>query len=139
MKDTLRQQLERLALRVLELDALLADPQLSTDRARYRAVAREQSQAASVVTLYRSLQERERDLRQSRELVADPEMAELAKEDVATAQADVERERNDLSTCPTSGLPVSGLQRDVVLRWLHRVDSDAAIHLRAKCPDADRQ
>jgi peptide chain release factor 1 len=91
MKVTLRQQLERLALRVLELDALLADPQLSTDRARYRAVAREQSQAASVVALYRSLQERERDLRQSRELVADPEMAELAKEDVATAQADVER------------------------------------------------
>ena len=98
MKDTLRQQLERLALRVQELDALLADPQLSTDRARYRAVAREQSQAASVVALYRSLQQRERDLRQSRELVADPEMAELAKEDVAAAQADVERLQSQLQT-----------------------------------------
>ena len=28
---------------------------------------------------------------------------------------------------------------DIVLRRLHCVDSDAAIHLRAKCPDADRQ
>jgi len=98
MKDTLRQQLERLALRVQELDALLADPQLSTDRTRYRAVAREQSQAASVVALYRSLQQRERDLRQSRELVADPEMAELAKEEVAAAQADVERLQSQLQT-----------------------------------------
>ena len=43
-----------------------------------------------MVALYCSLQQRERDLRQSRELVG-PEMAELAKEDVATAQADVER------------------------------------------------
>ena len=98
MKDTLRQQLERLALRVQELDALLADPQLSTDRARYRAVAREQAQAASVVTLYRSLQQRERDLMQSRELVSDPEMAELAKEDVAAAQADIERLQSQLHT-----------------------------------------
>jgi peptide chain release factor 1 len=61
MKDTLRQQLERLALRVQELDALLADPQLSADRARYRSVAREQAQAATVVSLYRSLQQREHD------------------------------------------------------------------------------
>jgi peptide chain release factor 1 len=98
MKDTLRQQLERLALRVQELDALLADPQLSTDRARYREVAREQSQAASVVALYRSLQQRERDLGHSRELVADPEMAELAKEDVAAAQADIERLQSQLQT-----------------------------------------
>jgi peptide chain release factor 1 len=98
MKDTLRQQLERLALRVQELDALLADPQLSADRARYRSVAREQAQAATVVSLYRSLQQREHDLKQSRELVADPEMAELAKEDVATALADVDRLQSQLQT-----------------------------------------
>ena len=66
MKDTLRQQLERLALRVQELDALLADPQLSADRVRYRSVAREQSRAASAVALYRTLQQREHDLMQSR-------------------------------------------------------------------------
>jgi len=90
MKDSLRQQLERLALRVQELDALLADPQLSGDRARYRAVAREQAQASSVVALYRSLQQREHDLQQSRELLADPEMAELAKDEATAAQADIE-------------------------------------------------
>ena len=98
MKDTLRQQLERLALRVQELDALLADPTLTADRTRYRAVAREQSQAAAVVGLYRSLQQRERDLAQSRDLVGDPEMAELAKDEVAAATADIERLQSQLQT-----------------------------------------
>jgi peptide chain release factor 1 len=98
MKDSLRQQLERLALRLQELDALLADPQLASDMARYRSVAREQAQAASVVALYRSLQQRESDLAQSRELLDDVEMAELAKEEVSAAAADVERLQSQLQT-----------------------------------------
>ena len=98
MKDTLRQQLERLALRLQELDALLADPQLAGDMARYRAVAREQAQATSVVALYRSLQRREHDLAQSRELMNDPEMVELARDEVTAALADVERLQSQLQT-----------------------------------------
>ena len=98
MKDSLRQQLERLALRLQELDALLADPQLAGDMARYRAVAREQAQVAQVVGLYRTLQQRERDVAQSRDLLADPEMAELAKEEMAAAQHDVEHLQGELQT-----------------------------------------
>jgi peptide chain release factor 1 len=98
MKDSLRQQLERLALRLQELDALLADPAVASNMARYRTIAREQAQAASVVELYRTLQQRERDLAQSRELLADPEMAELAREDVAAAHHDVQRLQSQLQT-----------------------------------------
>jgi peptide chain release factor 1 len=98
MKDTLRQQLERLAMRLQELDALLADPLLASDMARYRATAREQAQAAQLVELYRTLQQREHDLAQSRELLSDPEMAELAKEEMAAAQHDVERLQGELQT-----------------------------------------
>jgi peptide chain release factor 1 len=98
MKDTLRQQLERLAMRLQELDALLADPQLASDMARYRATAREHAQASQVVELYRTLQQREHDLAQSRELLSDPEMAELAKEEMAAAQHDVDRLRGALQT-----------------------------------------
>jgi len=94
----MRQQLERLALRVQELDALLADPQLGNDRTRYREVAREQAQAASVVALYRSLQKREHDLEQSRELIDDPEMAALARQEEADAQTDIERMQAQLQT-----------------------------------------
>jgi peptide chain release factor 1 len=98
MKNSLRQQLERLALRLQELDALLADPQLASDMARYRSVAREQAQAAAVVALYRSLQKRESDIVESRELLGDAEMAELAKEELSSAQTDVERLQAQLQT-----------------------------------------
>jgi peptide chain release factor 1 len=58
---------------------------------RYRSVAREQAQAAAVVALYRSLQKRESDVVESRELLGDAEMADLAKEELSSAQTDVER------------------------------------------------
>jgi peptide chain release factor 1 len=116
MKDSLRQQLERLALRLQELDALLADPQLGGDMARYRTVAREQAQAASVVELYRRLQQRERDLAQSRELMADPEMAELAREEVGAAQSDVERLQAQLQTALLPRDPDDGRNAFVEIR-----------------------
>ena len=77
---------------------MLADPALASDMARYRTVAREQAQAALVVELYRMLQRRERDLEQSRDLLADPEMAELAREELSAAQGDVERLQGELQT-----------------------------------------
>ena len=49
MKTSLRLQLQRLAMRLAELDAHLADPKLSQDIARYRTVAREQAEAAALV------------------------------------------------------------------------------------------
>jgi peptide chain release factor 1 len=116
MKDTLRQQFERLGLRLQELDAMLADPALAGDIARYRTVAREQAQAASVVEMYRTLQRRERDLAQSRELLADPEMAELARDDVAAAQADVERLQSQLQTALLPGDPDDGRNAFVEIR-----------------------
>jgi len=51
-----------------------------------------------VVGLYRTLQQRERDVAQSRDLLADPEMAELAKEEMAAAQHDVEHLQAELQT-----------------------------------------
>jgi peptide chain release factor 1 len=98
MNHSLRQQLERLALRLQELDAMLADPAIAGDMARYRTVAREQAQAALVVELYRTLQQRERDLEQSRELLTDPELGELAREEQSTAQGDVEHLQAQLQT-----------------------------------------
>ncbi|HEX6721095.1 MAG TPA: PCRF domain-containing protein, partial [Burkholderiaceae bacterium] len=116
MKDSLRQQFERLGLRLQELDAMLADPALANDIARYRTVAREQAQAASVVGMYRTLQRRERDLAQSRELLADPEMAELARDDVAAAQADVERLQSQLRTALLPPDPDDGRNAFVEIR-----------------------
>ena len=91
MKDSLRQQFERLALRLHELDATLADPMVASDMKRYRALGREHAEVTGLVDRFRRFEQRERDLAAARELLADPEMSELAQQEVAEAQADIER------------------------------------------------
>jgi peptide chain release factor 1 len=91
LNDLLRQRFERLALREHELDATLADPAISSDMARYRALARERAEIGDALALYRRREQRERDRESARELLADPEMAPLARDEIAAATADLER------------------------------------------------
>ncbi len=96
MNPTLRDQFERLALRLAELDATLADPQVSADIQRWRTLSREQSEAADIVGRWRRYQQRESDLAAAREMQSDPELAEMAKEEIAAASADLERLQAEL-------------------------------------------
>ena len=94
MKPALRQQLQRLAMRLTELDAHLADPALSQDIQRYRSVAREQAEAAALVQRLADYEQREADLAAARDLLAQPgqdaDMAEMAREEITAAEADLE-------------------------------------------------
>ena len=96
MTPQLREQFERLGMRLAELDANLADPQVLADINRWRSLSREQAEAAQVVQQYRSYQQRERDLQAGREMLDDPEMAELAAEEITAAQADLQRLQSEL-------------------------------------------
>jgi peptide chain release factor 1 len=98
MKDTLRQQFERLGLRLHELDATLSDGGVAADMKRFRELTREHAEVSGVVERFRRFEQRERDLAAAREMLADPEMAEMAQEEVAAAQADVERLDRELQT-----------------------------------------
>jgi peptide chain release factor 1 len=91
MNESLRQQFERLAMRLSELDATLAEPGIAADMKRFRDLTREHAEVSGVVQQFRRFQQRERDLEGAREMLADPELATMAEEEVATAQADVER------------------------------------------------
>jgi len=91
MKNSLRLQLERLVLRLDELDAMLSDPAVASDMGRYRTLAREQAQAADMVARFEAYRQRERDLAQANDLLTDTEMAELAKDEIASARADLDR------------------------------------------------
>jgi peptide chain release factor 1 len=95
MKSSLRQQLERLALRLSELDATLSDPAIAADMKRFRELSREHAEAAELVDLFRRFEAREHDLAAAGELIAesaaDLPMAALAKEEADTARADLER------------------------------------------------
>ncbi|MFN5049685.1 peptide chain release factor 1 [Roseateles sp.] len=89
MKDSLRQQFERLAFRLAELDTILADGAVAADMKRYRALSREQAEASGLVERYRRYQQREADLAAAQELLDEPEMVEMAREEIASAQTDL--------------------------------------------------
>ena len=91
MKDALRHQLQRLGLRLAELDAHLADPALTQDIQRYRSVAREQAEAGQIVARFNQHEQRLADQATARSLLSDPEMSELAQEEIASAEADIAR------------------------------------------------
>jgi peptide chain release factor 1 len=95
MKPSLRHQLERLALRLSELEATLADQATASDMRRYRELSREHAEAAELIEIFRRFELRERDLAAASELLAessaDPAMAALAREEGEAAAADLER------------------------------------------------
>ena len=82
-------------MRLVELDAHLADPALSQDIHRYRTVAREQAEAASLVQRLSAYEQREADLAAAQDLLAQPgqdvDMAEMAREEITAANADLAR------------------------------------------------
>ena len=94
MKPSLRHQLERLALRLGELDALLADPSVAADMKRYRELGREHAEAAELVGLFQRYEGRERDVASADELLAesagDADMAAMAREEKAAAATELQ-------------------------------------------------
>ncbi|MGN7872059.1 peptide chain release factor 1 [Roseateles sp. 22389] len=93
MKDALRQQFDRLGYRLAELDTTLADGSVAADMKRYRALTREQAEVSSLVERYRRYVQREQDLAAARELLdsGDADMAEMAREEIDAAQADLDQ------------------------------------------------
>ena len=96
MKDTLRHQLDRLGLRLAELDASLADNTVAADIQRFRALSKEQADVAEVVGLYRRYLQREEDLDVAQGLLEEPDMADMAREEITQAQADMAQLQADL-------------------------------------------
>jgi len=98
MKESLRQQFERLAMRLAELDANLADPGAASDMNRFRALTREHSEVDGLVHRFRQYEQRERDLAAAKGMLGEPDMAEMANEEIASAEADMVRLHAELQT-----------------------------------------
>jgi len=96
MNPTLRDQFDRLGLRLAELDATLADPAVATDGKRWRVLTREQAEVRGIVERYTRYRQREADLAAAREMQSDPEWAAVAEEEIATAGTDLERLQAEL-------------------------------------------
>ena len=87
MTPTLRRKLEALAERREEIERLLADPQVVADTARFRDLSREFAQLEPVATAMAEEARAKADLAGAEALRADPEMRELAEEEINAAQS----------------------------------------------------
>jgi len=96
MKESLRQQFDRLRLRLSELEATLADPAVGADMARYREVSKEHAQASTLTQLYARYVARENDLEAAKSLLSDPDMAVLASEEIKGANEEMARLHHEL-------------------------------------------
>jgi peptide chain release factor 1 len=102
MTPSLRDQFERLSLRLSELDATLADPKIASDIKRWRALSKEQAEVNGIVGRYRQYQQRERDLAAALQMQNEPgldaDMAQMAQEEITSANADLQRLQAELNT-----------------------------------------
>ena len=89
MKQFLRQQLDRYPVRLNELDFFLSQPDVVNDMDRFRALTREHAEVSEVAGVYQRFLQREAGLAQAREMQEDPEMAEIADEEVAAIEAEL--------------------------------------------------
>ena len=96
MKPFLRQQLERYPVRLQELDFFLQQPEVVQDMARFRALTREHAEVSEVAARFAAFLQRESDLSGAQEMLEDAELADLAREEVAAAQADVSAMEDEL-------------------------------------------
>ena len=98
MTPFLRQQLDRQILRLAELDAALADPQVMADIGRLRTLTRDHARVSALAGRWMQLQQRERDLQDARVMLDDADLAEMAREEIAAAEADIARLDAELQT-----------------------------------------
>ena len=96
MKPFVRDTLLRQKARLHELDALLSAPDVVSDLERFRTLSREHADASVIVEAFNRHQQREADLAAAQEMLADPDMAEMAQEEIDAAKGDLERLDEDL-------------------------------------------
>ena len=89
MKPFLRQQLERYQARLHELDFHLQQAGVIQDAPRFRDLSREHAEVSEVASLYARHRQREHDFEAARVMLDDPELADLAREEIAQTTAEL--------------------------------------------------
>ena len=89
MQAFVRHQLTRFAERLSELDFLLSRPDVMADMAQFLKLSREHTEVSAVAGRWARYQQRESDLAAARDLLEDPDMAEMAGEEIAAAEAEL--------------------------------------------------
>ena len=92
MEDRLNQIAERLR----QVERELADPAVYSDQQRLKNLSREQKELTPVVETFTALQQTEQAIAEAREMLSDPELRELAQEELTRSKEQRERLAEEL-------------------------------------------
>lgn len=96
MKSSIRNRLEHLARRLVEIDALLAEPEIASDMNRYRKMSRERAELEPVVTAFAAYTGTEDDIQAAQDMMSDLEMRDMAEEEYKLGKDRLEQLEDDL-------------------------------------------
>src|SRR5690554_2725564 len=96
MKNSMRSRLEQLAHRLIEIDALLAEPEIATDMGRFRKLSRERAEIEPVVLAFNAYRAAESDVDAAQAMLSEPDMREMAEEEIESGKARIETLEGEL-------------------------------------------
>lgn len=92
----MRSRLEQLAHRLIEIDAMLAEPEIASDMDRFRKLSRERAEIEPVVEAFNAYRKAESDIVVAQEMLADPDMREMAEEELESGRERLEQLEGEL-------------------------------------------
>lgn len=90
MKESLRHRLDQMVDRFEEVTALLSDPDTISDNKKFRELSMEHSDLSEITTTWKDFVQAEADLQTANEMLDDPEMKEMALDEIEVARANIE-------------------------------------------------
>ncbi|OAV34770.1 Peptide chain release factor 1 [Moraxella catarrhalis] len=90
MKESLRHRLDQMVDRFEEVTALLSDPDTISDNKKFRELSMEHSDLSEITVTWKDFVQAEADLQTANELLSDPEMKEMALDEIEVARANIE-------------------------------------------------
>ena len=92
----MEEKLAKIEERLREVERQLSDPTVYGDREKLARLSREQKELTPVVTAFRAWRDAERRQEEAREMLTDPELRELAQEELTVAREEAERMEEEL-------------------------------------------
>jgi peptide chain release factor 1 len=96
MKPFLRTKLETIQERLLDLESLLAQPDIMADMKAYQALSQEHRQVTPAAGRYQRYRQIESDIAAAQDMLHDADMAEMAREEIASGQAELIKLEDEL-------------------------------------------
>ncbi len=81
-------KIEELERRFQELEALLSDPEVISNQPEFRKLSREHKDLSELVAVYRRWRKVMSEINENREMLADPDMKEMAEEELKSLEAE---------------------------------------------------